>query len=302
MNYSQATAGVSIIICTLNREVELTRLIKDIERQTLLPTEVIIVNGGRPLNKINSTKFVLKILTSQPGLTRQRNLGLKHVDRKSLYICFLDDDTLIVNNDFLASAQYFMEHNRSFVAISSVIMLQKIYKILPYIFSKIFFIRGRILWNGINIPNKMIISSKFNDRINRSVRIYKTGWIPGCVMFIRRSAMRQIEFDESRLGYGEGEDVDISLKLRTLGDLAILNNLIVFHELSTKNRHNSLQKFRSRYESRLKLANDHTKFVNSKLVYLEISILYLYHQMKFFFHKKHELNQRLLFLKKLRNE
>ena len=72
----------SIIICTKDRKDDLFKAIRSIEAQTRIPDELIIVDASisqdfrsellETFNRIN-----IKYLHASPGLTKQRNLGIR---------------------------------------------------------------------------------------------------------------------------------------------------------------------------------------------------------------------------------
>src|SRR5690606_5640688 len=80
----------------------LLKLLISIQQQTLLPNQIIIVDGSLD----NQTKNLLSkqhfenleyylVQKKDRGLTRQRNFGLAKVQESSDVICFLDDDTVL---------------------------------------------------------------------------------------------------------------------------------------------------------------------------------------------------------------
>ncbi len=72
----------SLIVATLGRTAELQRLFESLERQTHRDFEVIVVDqntDGRllPILDAFATKLTIRRLTSIPGLSRARNVGLR---------------------------------------------------------------------------------------------------------------------------------------------------------------------------------------------------------------------------------
>lgn len=266
-------SGVSIIICTMNRKDELRRLIDNIDNLDFIPKEIIIVNGGEDLDFFETKNIIVKTYKTSPGLTVQRSYGLTKISEDCDYILFLDDDTQLLNSDFILKSYSFMERVNTCVASSCTIVISDLKNIIPYFLSKTIGIRGSLLRNGINIPNSMMTSIEYKFFSKFTLReTYVTEWIPGCAMFIRMESMKKVEFDKKRVGYAEGEDVDISIKLREYGQLYIIRNNFIFHELSKKNRHTSSIKYKNRYLSRIKLGEDYKETISIKLIYFEIKL------------------------------
>jgi glycosyltransferase involved in cell wall biosynthesis len=94
----------SVIICTRNRQGDLEHCLESISRQTLRPDEVIIVDGSdtdRLLTILNDQRFnklALIYKHTDPGLTRQRNVGIKMTSGDILF--FFDDDVEL-RNDYI---------------------------------------------------------------------------------------------------------------------------------------------------------------------------------------------------------
>lgn len=87
--------SVSIIIPTFNRHHMLCRALKSIERQTLIPFEVIVVNDGEyfdPSSIYSTFKSIdVKVIEGKKiGVASARNAGIESSAGK--WILFLDDD------------------------------------------------------------------------------------------------------------------------------------------------------------------------------------------------------------------
>jgi len=84
---------ISVIICTYNRANLLPRAILSVQKQTLQPLEIIVIDDGSTDNTIQVLKNFKKIRViskKNSGISSARNLGIKLSCGK--YIAFLDDD------------------------------------------------------------------------------------------------------------------------------------------------------------------------------------------------------------------
>jgi glycosyltransferase involved in cell wall biosynthesis len=100
--------GVTVVIVTYRRPNFLARIMKQLEKQTVKPLEMIIIDND-PLEssklvvekfKLTTTIINVRYFQNQVNsLTRGRNLGVSHV--KTEYTCLLDDD-IEIEVDFLS--------------------------------------------------------------------------------------------------------------------------------------------------------------------------------------------------------
>ncbi|MBF2026259.1 MAG: glycosyltransferase family 2 protein, partial [Oscillatoriales cyanobacterium C42_A2020_001] len=98
------------VICTYNRPQLLEQCLASWSGSSHLPDQFIVVDAT-PGAEQYSSQIIQKfpqlfanfnshyIVTDKPGLTRQRNLGLKQL--KTDVVCFADDDTF-VSRDYLS--------------------------------------------------------------------------------------------------------------------------------------------------------------------------------------------------------
>jgi 4,4'-diaponeurosporenoate glycosyltransferase len=83
---------VSVVIPALNEERHLGQLLSDIQRQSLRPAEVIVVDAGSCDATVRIAKHSpTKVLYSEPPVARGRNVG--GFSAKGNLIFFLDADT-----------------------------------------------------------------------------------------------------------------------------------------------------------------------------------------------------------------
>jgi glycosyltransferase involved in cell wall biosynthesis len=92
----------SLIICTYMRPEPLLKLLQSVQKQTLYPNEILIIDGSTNKNteevlkenQFKNLKYFL-IDAQDRGLTKQRNYGIKKVSETIEIVCFLDDDTIL---------------------------------------------------------------------------------------------------------------------------------------------------------------------------------------------------------------
>lgn len=212
---------ISIVICTRNRKQDLTECIKSIYKQTLPPKDIIIVDGSDTRGLYPELKqYLLRkdikisyIHTTKPGLTRQRNLGIKNCSGD--YLIFLDDDTVLYEDyikEVMNVFDTYSAENIGGVTGEVVETRQKkptnrILSTLYQAYAKIFLLHrygnGKFQISG----SPAIIKS---GSVNKVIKIE---YLYGCNMAFRRSVLNDFSFDESLPGSHSGwlgEDDDVA--------------------------------------------------------------------------------------------
>jgi len=225
------------------RPEPLIALLQSVQRQTLYPDEILIIDGS--VN--NETELILKenkiqrlkyfyVSDEERGLTRQRNFGIAKVDLNSELVCFLDDDTVLREN-------YFEE-------------LIKTYNHYPEALGVGGYITNETNWEKVNdnyIPSinefyfdgwkrkdgsRFVLRKKLHLDSNcppgfsplfshgRSVgflppsnKIYEVEQLMGGVSSFRKSVFEKLSFSTYFEGYGLYEDADFTLRVSKYGKL-----------------------------------------------------------------------------------
>jgi len=211
---------ISVIIPTKNRMQDVIRCLESISIQTMLPDEIVIVDSS----DTEELKFVLNrfddlnihyIHTSKPGLTLQRNIGIK---ASSGDIIVFSDDDMIWDKDYLKEITRVFDNYpaEKIGGVSGNIMWKEGVKKIEgiknflgfglHVFATIFFLprygSGRFQPSGM----PTIIR---NDVDN----ITKCEFLYGGSMSFRRKVISEFMFDENFHGYSWGEDDDIAYRV-----------------------------------------------------------------------------------------
>ncbi len=87
---------IAFVVPTMDRKEDICFMLKSIERQTVLPNQIIIVDGGyNPIPDIVNEFSKLNIdyiRVFPPSLARQKNEGVKIINDNITLVGFLDDD------------------------------------------------------------------------------------------------------------------------------------------------------------------------------------------------------------------
>lgn len=227
-----AGLSASVIICTKDREKDLLECLDSLIAQTLLPEELVIVDAGKENGikgkleeKVKTTPIKLKYIRTEPGLTRQRNLGVKN--SKGDIVFFFDDD-VILDKDYLKKAlaiYYSSGNNGKIGGVSGKMLKRKSPHPLVSAFRKIFFLS----------PIGMLPPGFFDHTLfpkeRSQVRIFS-----GCNMSYRKEVFKEFEFDERLKGYSFMEDVDFSFRVSQKHTLIQTSDATLLHNFAPASR------------------------------------------------------------------
>src|SRR5437870_7436043 len=157
-------------------------------------------------------------ISSEPSLTRQRNLGID--DASGEVVVFLDDDVSIQPDLFARLADVY--RNDALVGVTGLVIEPEskrrlgprsaLRKLLPG--------GGREgTFTRYGYPRYLRDLESPRD----------VEFMPGCFMSARRDAAAEIRFDERIGGYALAEDEDFSFRLSRLGRIRYVPGIVVRH-------------------------------------------------------------------------
>ncbi len=225
--------NLCLIIPTKDRPLELERLFNSIDSQSIHPAQIIIVDGGDPGINWLMEKFpglpidYLQVLP--PGLTRQRNAGLRIVRDDINLVGFLDDD-IVLEPDCLKNMLAFWESTENKIGGAGFNIIDAIPTQKPRWAASLMhgYYRnkkpGSLLKSGRNIPYCPAVAT------------IETEWLCGGATVWRREIFKKFEYDEWFATYGIVEDIDFSYRASMQYRLAVVADAKVRHmELPKKN-------------------------------------------------------------------
>lgn len=210
---------VSVVICTLNREDSLVRVLELLNDQTVRPMEILVVDQSP--DHLPSTWDYLKknsdriryYSLSQPSTTAARNLALEEV--RGDIILFLDDDVLF----YPSLTQTHLSNYQD---------------------PKIGAVTGKVLYDGSQENDwpwaaRITPSGKYlrNFTTNQKCQIPT---LYGCNMSLRRRIVEEVgNFDLNYWGNFLWEEVDYALQIRKHGYHILYEpEAVVFHVMEKK--------------------------------------------------------------------
>jgi glycosyltransferase involved in cell wall biosynthesis len=211
---------ISVIIPTKHRVSEVINCVGSILAQTMVPDEILVVDGSRTdhlrleLERCFGRTKQIRHIHTEPGLTRQRNVGIRNSSGD--IVIFFDDDLTVDRN-------YVQEISRIFssdtdhkiggvtgnVAVSYPELQRwydrRVFRILQQLFATFFFLQRR--GDGRFLPSGLCTI------VNDPHKFAYVEYVSGCNMAFRREVFNEFLFDENLYSYMRGEDEDFSYRL-----------------------------------------------------------------------------------------
>lgn len=226
--------NIGLVICTRSRLDNVRTLFKSLASADGLPANIVLVDSSPELTR-GSYNFpptvVFDYLRSEPGLPRQRNVGIAHLLtklRESLdLIIFLDDD-VAVPPQFFSVILDCMSRNPNAIGIGAYD------KNLQSPSSK-FRLGDLVLGVRSDNPYSVLKSglTYSGSVVEHDVVV---DWFPGHSMVFRRELFDLELFDATIRMFGE--DVEFQSRARLHGDLLMSSELYVFHSSEPSGRVN----------------------------------------------------------------
>lgn len=219
---------LDVIIATKERANEVRKCVGSLIRQSFLPTNLIIVDASdkneleeRLKKELSNTKIKLKYIKSKPGLTYQRNLGVKN--SLSSFVLFLDDDVILNPNYIQEVINVFANDSEIKIGgITGKITNVKRQSLVSKIIRKLFFLAEQKTGEVKNSwANNMIVPD-----IDTPIKV---GWLSGCNQCYRKDVFQTYIFDENLISYSYMEDVDFSYRVSRLYNLFYIPQATLIH-------------------------------------------------------------------------
>ncbi len=237
--------GVSVIICTYRRARSLDRFLASLAAQDRTPDRLIIVDaspddetermmtGRKDLAGLGRSVWYFRVGEPLRGLTRQRNFGLRRVATD--LAAFFDDDIVLGPGCLSVMENVHRSREGELAGVAGFLdgggtspdVLWRVRRALRMVAD----LRpGSYQRSGMSVP------WAFQPRTDAVV---EGDYLPGGATMWRTSVLLDLGFNESFAGYGQGEDLEFSLRARRKGKLAIAGEakLQHLHEASGRPDH-----------------------------------------------------------------
>jgi len=223
----------ALVICTRNRAQDLERCLRSVEIQSRVPTETLVVDssdGDEALIVVQ--EFAdrgnipnLRFVHTARGLTKQRNFALDMLSSGVDIVHFIDDDVELAG-EYVNSLLTEFEASPHLVGAGGMVLGGN--REPP---------KRLAIWGGreSTTPGR-VLPSGFNIGAHETPTAVGMEWLPGCSMSFRRQRIQGLRFDEERVGYAIGEDVDFGLRASAVGELRHVPSARLVHNQSPVNR------------------------------------------------------------------
>lgn len=204
--------GSTFLITTKDRRVDLLKCVDTILLQTILPDELVVVDGGmesaeaeiRSVLEPAGVQVVHKL--TPPGRTAQLNAGICGAGGDP--VIFMDDDVLLDPQFHEQILKAFEEGGPGVGGVQGSI-IQDTLRPLPVRLFKALFLLSR---HTKDSPGKMLASGYYTSPA-QATELRAAQALRLCGVAFRRQVLDEFSFDESLQGYALKEDVDFSYRV-----------------------------------------------------------------------------------------
>jgi GT2 family glycosyltransferase len=219
---------VAFIVATKDRPVELRRMLESLARQSRLPDQVVLVDGGDPpvLDVAREFPFLRIdcLRCVPPSGTRQRNEGLKRVLPEMTLVGFLDDD-VVLERDALQKMMEFWGQAREEIGGAAFNLINH-----PPLFASR--LKSLPLAERIGLYSRQkgaVLPSGFHTMIGCAAATTFVRWLPTTAVTWRKAVFETFRFDEGFRGYSYLEDLDFSYGVGKNFRLAVVEGASYYH-------------------------------------------------------------------------
>lgn len=241
---------LSVVIPTRDRPELLQDLLACILNQSILPSEVIVVDSSSKIQKLNNEivqKLNIKYFHVEiQSAAAQRNIGILNINPDSQFIAFLDDD-VVVNQDYFEVLTSFLD-DKKYIGVSGVVKqaqrppekklrfkVGKFYKRIFLLDSKN---EGKLLSSGVNV--KIVGNFEYPREVE---------WLMGCSIW-KKEVIDNITFENKLKNQSLGEDVIFSYRARRYGKLGVVPTVLLDHSVSQVGRATEVEFWRMWVQNR----------------------------------------------------
>jgi glycosyltransferase involved in cell wall biosynthesis len=197
-----------VVISSLDRPEILHETVQSLQNQTIAPVTVILslCDAASVLPETVQLPLVRVVLGGR-GLTKQRNHGAQAAPAETRYVLFLDDDTELAP-EYLERMEGLLDQYPEIVVASGVSAAD-----------------GLRLGRALTRDQAKAAARKYpcESGTERAEGAY------GCNMFVRKSILEKVRFDEGLLLEGWLEDYDFSVRCRQFGSVVWNRGTCVAH-------------------------------------------------------------------------
>lgn len=247
------TMNISLIVATYKRPDSLCKLLDSIEKQTIKPIEIIIVDASENeftricLEKTNYDLCVnyQKVTHEHKGSAQQRNYGIDHANEASDIIAFLDDD-LIIDPDYFEKLLDTYEKYPDSIGVGGVDIKSNYYFIKQegahYNRFNYYELDGWVMKEPLRNKARQLFGLMTNlqpglipdyshgrSTLPPNGKTYEVEHLMGGIASFKKELFSKLRFSSYFTGYGLYEDFDFSVRALPYGKLYVNTDAKVWH-------------------------------------------------------------------------
>jgi len=216
---------IALIIPTRNRPALLAKLLQNLQDQTVQANQVIVVDGSDQPVEAEIKRFLSPSVSYMhvfpPSLTKQRNEGIKALDKDITLAGYLDDD-IVLEHDAVEAMLRFWEYcpddtGGSSFNITNGSRANWFAKLLGKVFCFDDYRQGVVLRSGFNTGVWPVLKDTYTD------------WLCGGATVWHRQVLEEFKYDEWFVGGAYAEDVDFSYTVAQKYRLIVIKDAKVQH-------------------------------------------------------------------------
>jgi len=223
MNNTIAEHKLAFVVPTKDRPVDLRMLLDSLKKQTLLPDQLIIVDGSE-----ESIEYITKeyaelpieyVRVFPPSLAKQRNAGMAQLNSEITLAGYLDDDVVLEGDAIENLMKYWSSKDETLGGV--------VFNIVN---------TGEPNWTGLKsffgidgkIPGK-VLPSGCTTILGKQERDIEVDWLCGGATVWRRDIVDSYPYDEWFVGTGYLEDVEYSYRIGEKYKMALVASARLVH-------------------------------------------------------------------------
>jgi len=237
--------NLAVVIPTLNRPQRLKQILGDIQKQTVKPTRIFVIDSSPTVSAVDVSDLNIEIVqTKIKSAAVQRNIGIDLISNSVEvfdFVGFLDDDVRIESDYFELLIQFLRD--KAAVGVSGVALpLPKERQHSESLLRRI----------GISGNGGSVTSAAINLPIRSLIAPQKVQWLMGCSLWDSR-ILDFVRFESDFLGSSIFEDVLFSIRAGKRGELWVCPTVKIQHNLAQENRPSDFRFYREWCRNRFRL-------------------------------------------------
>lgn len=231
---ADARRGITLALCTRGRAASVDRFLRSVAAQHRPPERIVVVDAsaddatehvvcGKAGPLAGSEIAYARVAAPLAGLTRQRNFALRWVHTD--LVVFFDDDVVLRPGCIAEMERVFRDGADDVIGVGAYIENEHHRPSLVWRARALAGVApslrpGRYFPSGVSVPWSFMPPTE---------RVVEGDWLRGCAMMWRADVLREVRFHEGFGGYANGEDLDVSLRMRARGRLLVAGGARALH-------------------------------------------------------------------------